>query len=664
MRKTGWIYGVAFLAYLTVAIILTYPLITLLNTHFIGHPFGDAYEYAHHIWWFTEALKTGQSPFFQPLSLYPEGLSAEWVWSAPLQSFPSWMLAFFMPLAVAYNIPVLLTLALNGITMMALGRRLLGIDTSASKWGAFLAGLIFMSYSAFQGQLGASHTGLVVLYPIPLLLIALMNVRDQFSGRWLIVAGVLFAVSLWGNLLTLFYLVLPVAIVLILETLFKRQWRGFWRIMLAFVIGGMIALPFMIPTLLSSLNDPYYVNESLSVRFSAPLLAVVAPSFYHPLFRGLQFNHDVLGSEPFEFPAYIGIGAGILGMIALWKIPPARRWGGLALVAWIFSLGPLLKIVNEPTTLTIENLTTSIPMPYGLLQNLPILSMTRTSARYSFTIGFAFSLLGAFGYTWLMSRLKNKLLRVGISALLFFWVLFESVYFWNFPMNTAIPPVGVSALAQDETIRAVFDVPFEHPLVDKEAMFYQTAHGQAMIAGHITRLTPLHPARGYLIQDTRDTALLDMLGVDVIIVHRNFDYAENSLEDQLREAWGNPTYEDASVAIFDVPVYSGEAPQFVTTSRINTQEARVYVYTDQARAVTLTGQIESSQRVVEILLEDQVILTTPVYGALGLQVPLQLPNAGFYMITLRGDPTCPTPTTTAVRCRPLTFENITLENTP
>jgi hypothetical protein len=107
----------AFLFYLGVAIFITWPLATVFSTRLIGHPFSDSYEYIHHIWWTQYALQTGQSPFFQPLLAYPDGLPGAMVWSEPLQSFPAWLFAFVMPLPAAYNLQTLLTLALNGWAM-------------------------------------------------------------------------------------------------------------------------------------------------------------------------------------------------------------------------------------------------------------------------------------------------------------------------------------------------------------------------------------------------------------------------------------------------------------------------------------------------------------------------------------------------------------------
>ena len=80
------------------------------------------------------------------------------------------------------------------------------------------------------------------------------------------------------------------------------------------------------------------------MTYSASLLGVVSPSFYHPLFTEWDFNRRVLGVDPFEQASYVGVIAGGLACWPSGERKAARWWLGLALVAWVFSLGPLLKV--------------------------------------------------------------------------------------------------------------------------------------------------------------------------------------------------------------------------------------------------------------------------------------------------------------------------------
>ncbi|MGV2434502.1 MAG UNVERIFIED_CONTAM: hypothetical protein LVT10_06135 [Anaerolineae bacterium] len=51
-----------------------FPMLGVFSAQFIGDPFGDAYEYAHHIWWIHHALTHAQNPFHVETLAYPNGL--------------------------------------------------------------------------------------------------------------------------------------------------------------------------------------------------------------------------------------------------------------------------------------------------------------------------------------------------------------------------------------------------------------------------------------------------------------------------------------------------------------------------------------------------------------------------------------------------------------
>ncbi len=422
-----------YLFYLAVTLVITFPLITVIGTRMIGHPLGDAYEYTHHIWWIKTALQTGQNPFYMPNLLYPDGLAAPLLWSLPLQSFPAWLFAFVMPLPAAFNIAALLTLALNGWAMFFLVRYLierlpLTPNPSPTRAGrgekpigavaplpyvgegkaelrsagvglsfpsALIAGLVFMLYPTFQGQLGAAHVGLLTLYPAPLFLYMLLRLRHVTRAlRTMLAGALLFVVSLWGSVLLLIYLIAPITAIYVLMLAAAKDWRALRRALATVALGAVFALPFVVPLALNTLSAPL---EEGSVRYSASLLGVVTPSFYHPLFSQWTYTHRVLGLEPFETASYVGVIAAALALIAVWKTRQARWWLLLALIAWVFSLGPLLKLEDAPLTFRIDGYASSITLPWALFQNLPLIDIARTPARFDFAVGFAVAVMAGYG---------------------------------------------------------------------------------------------------------------------------------------------------------------------------------------------------------------------------------------------------------------------------
>ncbi len=676
-----------YLFYLAVTLVITYPLITVIGTRMIGHPFGDAYEYTHHIWWIKTALQSGQNPFFMPNIVYPDGVNAPLLWSLPLQSFPAWLFAFALPLPAAFNISALLTLALNGWAMFWLARYLVKGRFAA----ALLAGLVFMLYPTFQGQLGAAHTGLLVLYPAPLYLYCLLRLRETTHVRRMILAGgLLFMVSLWGSELLLIYLIAPITAIYFLMQISARAWRTVRRALVTVILGGVFALPFVVPLALDTLHGAL---ETGSVRYSAPLLGVVAPSFYNPLFSGWEYNRVALGLDPFERASYVGVVAAALALLAVWKWRAARWWLLLALVAWVFSLGPLLKVGDEPLTLRIDGYPTSITLPWALFQDLPLIRIARTPARFNFAVGFAVAILAGYGAAVLFGKRKpvnnaglSERLASGKDSLsvrkvpeyrrwamfagLMIAIGFEYQFWWGLPTIPGEVPAPIAALAARTDIRAVFDIPGYHPLANKDGMFLQTGHQHPMIVGQVSRSSPANPAKVNLLQATLDPALLDAAGVDIVILHRQYDGNDGAIGALVREKLGAPFYEDEQYAAFEVPPPEG-APTFTAelsdATSISTQ-ADSYMYAPGDGWVTVSATLDSAASGGRdaALLEDGTVVQRWTLGdePLAVRVPLVVGANTFHTISFALNPVCPNNADPALECRSVGLANLALEFTP
>src|SRR5690606_4720520 len=442
------------------------------------------------------------------------------------------------------------------------------ITHHASLFPSLLAGLVFMLYPTFQGQLAAGHTGLLVLYPVPLYVASLLRlsipsnvpVTGRANYRFILTAAIFFTMSMWGSLLILIYLVAPITGLFLIYLLWRRAWGSLLCVLLALGLGAMLSAPFLLPILREQASQT--MREQGSLLYSASILGVVSPSFYHPLFKGLEHSRRVLGVDPFEGASYVGIIAAALCLIAVWRVRRARKWLLLAALAWVFSLGPLLKLYDQPLADRVADYPTYISLPWALFQNLPILNIARTPARFNFAVGFAVAVMAGYGAAYLESRIKPPARWIGL-LLLMALIAFEYQFFWGMPTVPATIPQQVVELREREDVRAVFNVPWEHLLTDKDGMYLQTGHGLPMIAGHITRRTPLNPAMGFLLQRTLDPALLDQAGVDIIILHKEWDDEEGALDAFLRGRLGAPFYEDQLITVFNVPPYVGEPLGFI-----------------------------------------------------------------------------------------------------
>ena len=387
------VHGAVLLFYLELALVITYPLVTVLGTRFAGHPFSDSYELARHIWWLAHALQTGQPLFETPLLAYPDGLSGALLWAYPLQSWPAALFALALALPAAFNLSLLLTLALNGWAVWLLARTLTGDDLAG-----LVAGTIFLAYPTFQGHLAAGHTGLLALWPAALYATALLRLRAAPERRWVLLSGVLLAMCGWGSTQLLIFTAAPLTAAFGLTLLAERNQGALLRLVAAVAGGGLLALVFALPLLRETLAEPAWVRlQTGVVDYSADLLAVVAPSFMHPLYRNNPLSGAILGVDPFEATAYVGLIAGGLALLGVWRRRAARWWLALALVGWVFSLGPLLRVGGAPLRLTLEGYSTGVVLPWAALYDLPVLNIIRTPGRFNFLVALAVALKAAYG---------------------------------------------------------------------------------------------------------------------------------------------------------------------------------------------------------------------------------------------------------------------------
>jgi hypothetical protein len=484
----------------------------------------------------------------------------------------------------------------------------------------------------------------------------------------------------------------------------------------AAVLGGLLSLVFILPAAPEILSAPPQVRERGDVTFSADLLTVVSPSFMHPLFGQLEHTHRVLGVDPFEKAGYIGLVAGLLAGIGLWKRREARPWLALALAAWVLSLGPLLKVLDAPLRLTVGGYDTGVVLPWALYQLIPLLNLVRVPARFNFAIGLALAIMAGYGACAVtrcqlpVARRKahgqtnsdaNDLARRGerpfapttnisdhtkpflifhqyptqsllitrYSSLITFalsaLILWEYQFWWpEMPTIPAGVPDAVAGLSARDDVRAVLDVPWQHLLTGKDGLYLQTTHHKPLIAGHVTRRTPVSPAKLTLLQETLDAALLNAAGADIIFVHKQWD-ADSRMLTLTRQRLGSPAYEDDRIAVFEAPEVE-TAPGFVSyITPVMEVSARTesYFYAPQTGQVTFSGVLAADGREVSLYLDDAAIQSWTVDGRMAINVQVGV-EAGYHTLALVVQPACPANQNPALRCRAVRLSNLALRWSP
>lgn len=656
-----------FAFYGLLAVIITWPLAAQVSSSLAGFAYGDGREMAHHLWWFGYALRNGEPLFYQTLLGYPNGIDAISLWANPLQFFPAWALALVLPLPFAANVTLLLTLALNGLAMFALATYLLRGEKPITwrdprGWAALIAGAAYLMFPTMQGHLGAGHAGLIVQWPVPLYVLALLRLAEptRLPRRATVIrvlaAAFLFIVSGWGHTLQILYVTLPLTLFIVLAWAAQRQWRAVARLIMASLLGMIGLILFLLPVASATFSTSAY-QEGGNVRYSADLLALVTPSFLHPVFGQWEYTHRVLGVNLDEGAAYVGVIAFMLIAIALVKRPAARRWlifGGLV---WLFSLGSLLKLFDQPLTLTVDGYASFITLPGALLEQLPIINLARTPGRFLFAVAFAVAVLVAYGTAWLLEKVSARGRSI-VGLLLIGGIAFEYWTFEPFPTIPAAVPQAVHDLAQDEAVRAVFDVPWNNLVAAKAGLYLQTAHEHPLLAGQVTRRTPVNPAMLGLLETTLDATLLNGAGVDVVIVHREQD--DGSLYARARERMGEPFYENMQYALFRVG-FPRAASGFFTTEppSVLTSAHDIPVYAPGVGWVQFNATLDAGDatRTVELRRDGETLHRWQITGRQMISLPIPVNTMIYHTLTLALEPPCPAIAPPGLLCQSVGVED-------
>jgi hypothetical protein len=282
------------LVYALATMFITWPIVTQLSTHGLGAGYGDQFENVRLIWWAQYALQHGLNPFYQSLLGYPEGFFSATLWSEPLTYWPAVPFAYIIGAVAAFNLYVLVELFLSGLAAftlcwVVLGEDGLNVEQPAREGAALIGGLIFMAYPAVQGHVSGGHSGVLVLFALPLFALCLWRIVHGAGWRTALLGALMLWITALGNGVQMVFTLFPVSLFMLGYFLLMeraRLLRGYVvrNLAILFGVGLLLLMPFYLPLFiqLTGKNKTADLSESGWVQYSADPLSFVSPSPFTP----------------------------------------------------------------------------------------------------------------------------------------------------------------------------------------------------------------------------------------------------------------------------------------------------------------------------------------------------------------------------------------------
>ena len=665
LRRQPYQPWLAILIYFLAALYLTAPIHTAIASRFVGGDAGDVYEAARQVWWYKTAIQNGDDVFEQSLLAYPEGFRAVRLWANPLQFFPMWLFAFLVPLPAAYNAGILLTLVLNGWSMYVLARRQLA---TSSRFPAFIAGLVFILFPTLQGHLLEGHVGLLVQWPVPLLILYLFEYADHGGARRFFIAALLFMLGALGNTAQVIYMLAPLAALFMLARVLRRDHLGALRVTFVVLAGCLFLLLFLSPVLAHIIDNPQLIAADGHAYQSIDLLGLIRPSFANPFWDDIALHSQrILGTDSGGSASYVGVIGGFLALLGIFHRREARWYLLVGFVAWLLALGPVLQVNDQVLVGSIGGYPAVLPLPFAFLTSPPISEIARTPAHFMFLFAAMFSLLVGFGaavcHSSRLMRRRGRHAQFLIASIFVIMLLEDYKLFAAFPSVPADIPREIQNLKRRRDIEAIYNVPYDNPQAVKEAMFLQTAHAKPLIAGRDARTTTVDRARLTLLAKFRPS-LLQEAGADIVIINkeRALESAQlDLLQWRAQQGLGEPLFEDQRYVVYETPIRRDRASA-VYSPIAETQSHVTYIYKEQPGWLEFNVVLEAVNRRVHLSLNDSPLETLQVNGRIPLSIPLPIARRGYHTMRIAPDPPCPERLDTSVLlCQRVTVEDVRIE---
>lgn len=512
LLKHGLVFWPVALGHFLLTCLFTYPLIFRVTDSLPGLLLEDRDQNIWNLWWVRYSLLHLKNPFHTDYIYYPDGVSLYFHTLNFMNGLLSLPVQFVFGTTLAYNFVVFFSFVAGGIGAYLLLKYLCG-----HRAAAFVGSMVF-AYSPYHLGTLKGLLQLISLEWLPFYVLFLLlatretNHKIRNSG---LAAFFLICTGLTDWYYTLFLLMFTVlyagwGLTRPVWNWF-RQHRNPWPALKSLVwpllgilgLFGLALAPILLPMLNELGSTDYYLpSNNAATDFSANLAAFFVPPTTSSLLGGLARNFPAeYLTGPLAAQVYLGYVALILAGIGLVFCRRARFWGVTFLIFWLLSLGPRLQINGDSP---------GWPMPFALIQNFPIIKVSRSPDRFMVIAMLALAVCVAFGLSFLLSRLGHNPANVQKSQEIFrlkrnVWLaggagLLIVLEFLQipYPVNTIETSQFWQQLAQDQDDYAIIELP-------PQGGFWSGGPRMAAQAGHHKRIFDGYISREFDHPFYRDT---------------------------------------------------------------------------------------------------------------------------------------------------------------
>jgi hypothetical protein len=190
--------------------------------------------------------------------------------------------------------------------------------------------------------------------------------------------------------------------------------------------------------------------------------------------------------EAIESSAWLGLVPAILVAWVIrrrWQLTLVRRWTAVAVLFFLWSLGPHL---------TVAGANTGLILPQTVIRLIPVLSNARIPGRAMVVVYLALAILTAIAIAEYRSRIRRR----ALAAVLIGSAIVADYLPAPFPLTRLEPPAIYGVLRNRPEGGAVCELPLgfrdgfgQRGTFDDRILFYQTLHERPLVGGFVARLS-------------------------------------------------------------------------------------------------------------------------------------------------------------------------------